>query len=37
MDAVFLTSTAGNVIPVKCFEGKYFSDNEFLKWLQQNI
>ena len=36
-DAMFLTSTAGNVIPVKCFEGKYFSDNEVLIWLQQKL
>ena len=37
MCAMFLTSTAGNVIEVKCFEGRYFKDNETLKWLQQNI
>jgi branched-chain amino acid aminotransferase len=36
-DAMFLTSTAGNVIPVKCFEGKYFNDNEVLTWLQQKL
>jgi branched-chain amino acid aminotransferase len=36
-DAMFLTSTAGNVITVKCFEGKYFNDNETLKWLQQKL
>lgn len=37
MEAMFLTSTAGRVIPVKCFEGKYFEDNETLKWLQANL
>jgi branched-chain amino acid aminotransferase len=37
MDAMFLTSTAGNVIAVKCFENKYFNDNEILKWLQQKL
>jgi branched-chain amino acid aminotransferase len=37
MDAMFLTSTAGNVITVKCFENKYFDDNEILKWLQQKL
>ena len=36
-DALFLTSTAGNVITVKCFENKYFKDNETLLWLQKNI
>lgn len=36
-DAMFLTSTAGNVITVKCFEGKYFNDNEILQWLQKSI
>jgi len=36
-DAMFLTSTAGNVIAVKCFENKYFNDNEILKWLQQKL
>jgi branched-chain amino acid aminotransferase len=35
--AMFLTSTAGNVIPVKCFDGKYFSEDETLTWLQNNI
>lgn len=36
-DAMFLTSTAGNVIKVKCFEGTYFNENELLTWLQNNI
>lgn len=36
-DAMFLTSTAGNIIKVKCFEGKYFNDNEVLSWLQQKL
>jgi branched-chain amino acid aminotransferase len=36
-DAMFLTSTAGNVIAVKCFENKYFDNNEVLVWLQNNI
>lgn len=35
--AMFLTSTAGNVIKVKCFEGECYKDNETLTWLQQNI
>lgn len=37
MVAMFLTSTAGRIIPVKCFEGRYFEENEMLKWLQTNI
>lgn len=37
IDAMFLTSTAGRVIPVKCFEGRYFEDNEVLNWLRMNI
>lgn len=36
-DAMFLTSTAGNVIPVKCFENIYFKDNEMIAWLQNSI
>lgn len=36
-DAMFLTSTAGSVIPVKRFEGRYFSDDRTLTWLQNNI
>jgi branched-chain amino acid aminotransferase len=36
-DAMFLTSTAGNIITVKCYENKYFDDNEVLKMLQQRI
>lgn len=35
--AMFLTSTAGNVIPVKCFDGKYFDEDETLKWLQSKL
>jgi branched-chain amino acid aminotransferase len=37
MDAMFLTSTAGNVITVSCFEGRYFEDNEILTWLHANL
>ena len=37
MVAMFLTSTAGNVIPVTKFEEITFEENETLKWLQQNI
>ena len=36
-DAMFLTSTAGNVIAVKCFENNYFNDSETLSWLQQKL
>ncbi len=36
-DAMFLTSTAGNVIPVTKFENKLFEDNKTLIWLMNNI
>lgn len=38
-DAMFLTSTAGNVIPVTKFENKIFNSekNETLAWLMKNI
>jgi branched-chain amino acid aminotransferase len=35
--AMFLTSTAGNVITVSQFEQKKFKENETLKWLQANL
>lgn len=37
IDAMFLTSTAGNVIPVNKFEDIVFEENEMLKWLQANF
>jgi len=37
MDAMFLTSTAGNVIPVTKFEDITFKENELLTWLRTNI
>jgi branched-chain amino acid aminotransferase len=37
MDAMFLTSTAGNVIPVTKFEDITFEENELLTWLRTNI
>jgi hypothetical protein len=36
-DAMFLTSTAGNVIVVTKFENKIFEKNETLTWLMDNI
>jgi branched-chain amino acid aminotransferase len=33
-DAMFLTSTAGNVIDVSCFDNIYFEENKVIKWLQ---
>ena len=36
-DAMFLTSTAGNVIAVSKFENKVFEDNDILKWLQSTF
>jgi branched-chain amino acid aminotransferase len=36
-DAVFLTSTAGDIITVTKFEDKILPDNEMLKWLQKHI
>lgn len=36
-DAMFLTSTAGNVIPVTKFENKVFEKNKTLEWLMDNI
>lgn len=36
-DAMFLTSTAGNVINVSCFENRYFEENEVIKWLMKSI
>jgi len=36
-DAMFLTSTAGNVINVSCFENKYFNESEIITWLQNTI
>lgn len=36
-DAMFLTSTAGNVIPVTKFENKIFEENGTLLWLMKNI
>jgi branched-subunit amino acid aminotransferase/4-amino-4-deoxychorismate lyase len=35
--AMFLTSTAGNIIPVTKFENMVFEENETLKWLQTNL
>jgi len=37
MAAMFLTSTAGNVIPVTKFEDITFKENELLTWLCTNI
>jgi branched-chain amino acid aminotransferase len=37
MDAMFLTSTAGNIIPVTKFEDITFKENELLTWLRTNI
>jgi branched-chain amino acid aminotransferase len=37
VDAMFLTSTAGNVIRVKQFEDIEFEENETLSWLQKNF
>ncbi len=37
IEAMFLTSTAGDVIPVTKYENRVFEPNEVLKWLQQNI
>ena len=37
IDAMFLTSTAGTVIPVTKFEDMIFKDNEILSWLLSNI
>jgi branched-chain amino acid aminotransferase len=37
VDAMFLTSTAGNIIKVTQFEDIFFEQNEVLTWLQQNI
>jgi branched-chain amino acid aminotransferase len=36
-DAMFLTSTAGNVIQVTKFEDKEFKENRILSWLMSNI
>lgn len=36
-DAMFLTSTAGNVITVTQFENVIFKENKTLTWLQTNI
>jgi branched-chain amino acid aminotransferase len=36
-DAMFLTSTAGNVIDVSCFDNIYFEENEVVKWLMNSI
>lgn len=36
-DAMFLTSTAGNVIRVTNFEDKEFKENKILSWLMSNI
>lgn len=36
-DAMFLTSTAGNVITVSRFEHIEFKESDILKWLQKNI
>lgn len=36
-DAVFLTSTAGNVITVTKLEDKFFGNNEILTWLKSAI
>jgi branched-chain amino acid aminotransferase len=35
-DAIFLTSTAGDIIPVTKFEDRILPDNELLRWLQNN-
>jgi branched-chain amino acid aminotransferase len=37
IDAMFLTSTAGNVIPVTKLEDRHFEENEILKWLMNTI
>lgn len=37
IDAMFLTSTAGNVIPVTRLEDRYFEENEILTWLKNAI
>ena len=37
MDAMFLTSTAGNVIPVSKFEDIVFDENEILSWLKNSF
>jgi branched-subunit amino acid aminotransferase/4-amino-4-deoxychorismate lyase len=37
VDAMFLTSTAGNVIKVKQFEDMIFEENETLSWLQSKF
>lgn len=36
-DAMFLTSTAGNIITVTKFDDIEYKENEILKWLQNNI
>jgi branched-chain amino acid aminotransferase len=36
-DAMFLTSTAGNIITVSKFDDVEYKENEVLKWLQSNI
>jgi branched-chain amino acid aminotransferase len=36
-DAVFLTSTAGNIISVSRLDSAKFNSNELLIWLQKNI